>query len=137
MCIRDRLRSWECNSGCHRVWPILLRAGASLPADPDQFMKYLPRQYMQKVIDAGGWANYERRHLDKLAAIPSADVRRMQATLEQHAHKLQYAVDDVHDDAFETLLKGALMVARSRHAALFPGGDDDARGEQPEEPGAG
>ena len=53
------LRAWECNSRCFRVWPILLRAGASLPADPDQFMKYLPRQYMQKVIDAGGWANYE------------------------------------------------------------------------------
>ena len=63
------LRSWECNSGCHRVWPILLRAGASLPTDPDHFIKYLPRQYMQKVIDAGGWANYERRHLDKLTAM--------------------------------------------------------------------
>ena len=72
------LRAWECNSRCFRVWPILLRAGASLPADPDQFIKYLPRQYMQKVIDAGGWANYERRHLDKLAAMltPKDDGRR-------------------------------------------------------------
>ena len=72
------LRAWECNSRCFRVWPVLLRAGASLPADPDQFIKYLPRQYMQKVIDAGGWANYERRHLDKLTAMltPKDDGRR-------------------------------------------------------------
>ena len=25
--------------------------------------------YLQKVIDAGGWANYERSHLDKLTAM--------------------------------------------------------------------
>ena len=36
------------------------------------------RQYIQKVIDAGGWANYERRHLDKLTAMlmPKDDARR-------------------------------------------------------------
>ena len=43
-------------------WPILLRAGADLPAETDD-------PYLQKVIDAGGWANYERSHLDKLTAM--------------------------------------------------------------------
>ena len=51
-----------------RVWPILLRAGANLPAETDQ-ISYYARQYIQKVIDAGGWANYERRHLDQLTAM--------------------------------------------------------------------
>ena len=47
------LRAWECNSRCFRVWPILLRAGANLPAETND-------PYIQKVINAGGWANYER-----------------------------------------------------------------------------
>ena len=45
-----------------RVFPILLRAGADLPAETDD-------PYIQKVIDAGGWANYERLHLDRLTAM--------------------------------------------------------------------
>ena len=62
----------------YRVWPILLRAGANLPADPNQFRAYKARQYIQKVIDAGGWATYERHHLDKLTAMltPKDDGRR-------------------------------------------------------------
>ena len=63
------LRAWECNSRCFRVWPILLRAGANLPADPDQFQTFLASGYIRGVIDAGGWANYERHHLDKLTAM--------------------------------------------------------------------
>ena len=46
----------------HRMYPILLRAGADLPAETDH-------PYIQKVIDAGGWARYERLHLDKLTAM--------------------------------------------------------------------
>ena len=42
--------------------PILLRAGADLPAETNN-------PYIQKVIDAGGWANYERLHLDRLTAM--------------------------------------------------------------------
>ena len=38
---------------CKGVWPILLRAGANLPAETND-------PYIQKVINAGGWANYER-----------------------------------------------------------------------------
>ena len=45
-----------------RVFPILLRAGSDLPAETDD-------PYIQRVIDAGGWANYERHHLDKLTAM--------------------------------------------------------------------
>ena len=45
-----------------RVYPILLRAGAEVPAETN-----VP--YIQKVIDAGGWANYERLHLDRLTAM--------------------------------------------------------------------
>ena len=37
-------------------------AGADLPAETDH-------PYLQKVIDAGGWANYERLHLDKLTSM--------------------------------------------------------------------
>ena len=53
------------------VYPILLRAGADLPAQTNS-------PYLQKVIDAGGWANYERLHLDKLTSMltPKDDGRR-------------------------------------------------------------
>ena len=44
------------------VDPILLRAGSELPAETED-------PYIQKVIDAGGWARYERLHLDKLTAM--------------------------------------------------------------------
>ena len=44
------------------MYPILLRAGADLPAETDH-------PYIQKVIDAGGWARYESLHLDKLTAM--------------------------------------------------------------------
>ena len=40
----------------------LHRAGANLPAETDD-------PYLQKVINAGGWANYERQHLDRLTAM--------------------------------------------------------------------
>ena len=57
----------------HRMYPILLRAGADLPAETDH-------PYIQKVIDAGGWARYEGLHLDKLTAMltpkPPTDGRR-------------------------------------------------------------
>ena len=45
-----------------RMYPILLCAGAELPAETHH-------SYIQKVIDAGGWARYERLHLDKLTAM--------------------------------------------------------------------
>ena len=48
--------------GSYRMYPILLRAGADLPAETDH-------PYIQKVIDAGGWARYESLHLDKLTAM--------------------------------------------------------------------
>ena len=41
--------------------PILLRAGAALPAETDD-------AYIQKVIAAGGFGRYERTHLATLTA---------------------------------------------------------------------
>ena len=43
-----------------RLVPILLRAGAALPA-------HTTNAYLQKVIAAGGFGRYERNHLDALA----------------------------------------------------------------------
>ena len=53
------------------IYPILLRAGAEIPPEADH-------PYLQKVINAGGWANYERLHLDRLTAMltPKDDGRR-------------------------------------------------------------
>ena len=48
--------------GVARIYPIILRAGAEIPAETDH-------PYLQKVIAAGGWANYERLHLDRLTAM--------------------------------------------------------------------
>ena len=45
----------------YRLVPILLRAGAALPAETDD-------AYIQKVIAAGGFETYKRIHLDALAA---------------------------------------------------------------------
>ena len=44
-----------------RLYPILLRAGASLPAETDD-------AYLRKVRAAGGFRQYERAHLNALAA---------------------------------------------------------------------
>ena len=44
-----------------RLVPILLRAGAALPA-------HTTNAYIQKVIAAGGFGRYQRNHLDALAA---------------------------------------------------------------------
>ena len=44
-----------------RLLPILLRAGAALPA-------HTTNAYLQKVIAAGGFGRYQRIHLDALAA---------------------------------------------------------------------
>ena len=44
-----------------RLVPILLRAGAALPAETDD-------AYLRKVIAAGGFGRYERNHLNALVA---------------------------------------------------------------------
>ena len=45
----------------HRLFPILLRAGATPPA-------HTTNVYIQKVIAAGGFRDYERNHLNALVA---------------------------------------------------------------------
>ena len=58
-----------------RVYPILLSAGASLPTSTHD------DAYLERVVAAGGWARYERLHLDRLTAMltpktPPTDGRR-------------------------------------------------------------
>ena len=52
---------WAIHYSSYRLVPILLRAGAALPAETDD-------AYIQKVIAAGGFETYKRIHLDALAA---------------------------------------------------------------------
>jgi hypothetical protein len=62
-------------------------------------------------------SRYVAGDFDAVAAlrkIPANDVARMQRALADGAHRLQYAVDDVPGDAFETLLTGALDLARRK-----------------------
>ena len=49
------------SEGQRRLYPLLLRAGAALPAQ-----SYDP--YIQKVIAAGSFRTYERNHLNAIAA---------------------------------------------------------------------
>jgi hypothetical protein len=48
-----------------RLYSVLLRAGAALPAETDN-------AYLRKVIAAGGFRAYERAHLNAIAAAFSA-----------------------------------------------------------------
>ena len=48
-----------------RIYPVLLAAGAALPTSTFTYGD----AYLQRVITAGGWANYERHHLDRLTAM--------------------------------------------------------------------
>ena len=52
---------WAIHYSSYRLVPILLRAGAALPAETDD-------AYIQKVIAAGGFGRYERTHLATLTA---------------------------------------------------------------------
>ena len=56
-----------------QVYPVLLRAGAALPAPgTDQWrriQRYPEFIYLKKVAAAGGYRNYERDHLSSLANI--------------------------------------------------------------------
>ena len=61
--------------GRRRIWPLLLRAGAILPAnseDPDEhtyhYDIYRMHPYLQKIDMAGGWKAYEKSHRTKLLA---------------------------------------------------------------------
>jgi hypothetical protein len=53
-----------------------------------------PASFMRGEIDA----------IDTLAAVARHTVRRMQAVLAHHVHRLTYGLDEVHDDAVEVLL---------------------------------
>ena len=56
-----------------QVYPVLLRAGAALPAPGTPQWERIQRSdafiYLRKVAAAGGYRNYERDHLNSLANI--------------------------------------------------------------------
>ena len=56
---------WILQSGNPRLYPMLLRAGAALPAVT---ALRTDDTYLRKVIAAGGFRQYERIHLDALTA---------------------------------------------------------------------
>lgn len=51
-----------------------------------------------------------------LMSISKFRIRRMQISIAQHAHRLQYALSDYPDDAVDILLHGAWHMARSRES---------------------
>ena len=55
-------------AAARRLVPILLRAGADLDRWEDYEDDTWPNTYIQKVIAAGGIKNYERTHLNAIAA---------------------------------------------------------------------
>ena len=55
--------------------------------------------------------------VERLKAVPAVEIRRMQDALHAGARRLQYAIDDVPGDAFETLLTGARDLAVRRERA--------------------
>lgn len=57
--------------------------------------------------------------LKHLAAIPPGTVAKMQHTIAANAHRLQYALDDVPDDAVDLILRGAAHMARARDHLLL------------------
>ncbi len=56
-----------------RLYPLLLRAGAALPAPGTDHLRRIQHYpefiYLKKVAAAGGYRNYERAHLNSLAGI--------------------------------------------------------------------
>ena len=48
-----------------RVYPFLLAAGAALPTEASEWTPDVD-PYLQRVMAAGSFANYARRHLDTL-----------------------------------------------------------------------
>ena len=62
-----------------RIYPVLLAAGAAIPTESSEASD----PYLQRVIAAGSFANYARRHLDTLTLMltprrgPSSPLRRV------------------------------------------------------------
>jgi len=58
--------------GRRRIWPVLLRAGAILPAVEVRTTSYNTHRthpYLRKLDAAGGWKAYEKAHRTRLLAI--------------------------------------------------------------------
>ncbi|KAJ8604665.1 hypothetical protein CTAYLR_009805 [Chrysophaeum taylorii] len=66
------------------------------------------------VLNATAYLAGDLDVLAHLSAIDPSIVRKMQATIALHAHRLHYAIDDYPDDAVDLLLKGAAHLAATR-----------------------
>ena len=51
-----------------------------------------------------------------LQAIPQDKIKAMQYTISRYGHRLQYAIDDYPNDAFEIMLKGIYRYGMIRNA---------------------
>ena len=55
-----------------RLYPLLLKAGATLPTaaaqPPMKYQNVLRDPYLRRIVGAGGFPAYERRHVNALAA---------------------------------------------------------------------
>ena len=78
---------------------------------------FVPRGVAVRLSEKA-YGNGTFRALDVLRRIPREEIRRRQAILRTHGHRLQYAVDDKGDepDAVETLFVGALGLAHDLEA---------------------
>ena len=59
---------WARRRGKHRVYPLLLRAGAQIPTGYEWQGSELYELYLERVDWAGGFRAYEKRHLAALVA---------------------------------------------------------------------
>ena len=59
---------WARRRGKHRVYPLLLRAGAQIPTGYEWQGSELYEWYLERVDWAGGFRAYEKRHLAALVA---------------------------------------------------------------------
>jgi len=76
------------------------------------------------VLNATAYVSGEFDVLAYLASIDPVRIRKIQGTIAQHAHRLQYALDDYPDDAIDIILRGAWHMAKTRELlTLFPPSD--------------
>ena len=59
---------WARRRGKHRVYPLLLRAGAQIPTGYEWQGSELYELYLERVDWAGGFRAYEQRHLAALVS---------------------------------------------------------------------
>ncbi|KAH8057167.1 hypothetical protein JL722_6808 [Aureococcus anophagefferens] len=72
-------------------------------------------------VDEAAYAAGDLDLFEFLRGIPGDAVAAMQRTIDAHAHRLMYALDDYPHDAVENILVGAAHLARRREKRRAPG----------------